>query len=120
MQNELNRQMAMKTQLFMRISTAFILNNMQGDEFLFTAEEMAEILKRSKGYHGGNIRLIACESAAEGATAAQELSNILGVEILAPSDIVWVDPNGNMTISSNGETNTGFWVKVKPKKERMV
>lgn len=95
----------------------FYSYNMQGDEFLFTAEEMAEILKRSKGYHGGNIRLIACESAAEGATAAQELSNILGVEILAPSDIVWVDPNGNMTISSNGETNTGFWVKVKPKKE---
>lgn len=99
---------------------SFYSYNMQGDEFLFTAEEMAEILKRSKGYHGGNIRLIACESAAEGATAAQELSNILGVEILAPSDIVWVDPNGNMTISSNGETNTGFWVKVKPKKERMV
>ena len=95
----------------------FYSYNMQGDEFLFTAEEMAEILKRSKGYHGGNIRLIACESAAEGATTAQELSNILGVEILAPSDIVWVDPNGNMTIGSSGETNTGFWVKVKPKKE---
>ena len=31
----------------------FYSYNMQGDEFLFTAEEMAEILRRSKGYHGG-------------------------------------------------------------------
>lgn len=95
----------------------FYSYNMQGDEFSFTAEEMAKMLKQSKGYHGGNIRLIACESAAEGATTAQELSNILGVEILAPSDIVWVDPNGNMTIGPTGEMNTGHWVKIKPKKE---
>lgn len=94
----------------------FYLYNMQGDEFTFTAAEMARMLRQSKGYHGGKIRLIACESAAEGGTVAQELANALGVEILAPSGIVWVDPNGKMTIGQLSNVNTGSWIKIKPKK----
>lgn len=96
---------------------SFYAYNMQGDEFSFTAEEMAEMIKMSKSYHGGNIRLIACESAAEGATIAQQLADVLGVEILAPSDIVWVDPDGKMTIGQVPDADTGYWVKIKPKRK---
>lgn len=93
----------------------FIFMDADGNESNVSVAEFANILKKSDIYHGGNIRLIACESAADGAITAQALADILHVEILAPSDIVYVDPEGNMTIG-NPLTNDGEWIKIKPRK----
>lgn len=38
-------------------------------------EDFAEILQNSPVYKGGTIRLISCETGAEGAVSAQYLSN---------------------------------------------
>lgn len=92
----------------------FIFMDADGNESNVPVAEFANILKKSDVYHGGNIRLIACESAADGAITAQALADILHVEILAPSDIVYVDPEGNMTIG-NPLTNDGEWIKIKPR-----
>ena len=93
----------------------FIFMDADGNESNVSVAEFANILKHSDVYHGGNIRLIACESAADGAVTAQALADILHVEILAPSDVVYVDPEGNMTIG-NPLTNDGEWIKIKPRK----
>lgn len=47
------------------------------------------MIRSSKNYTGKKIRLISCEVAAEGANAAQALADELGVEIMAPNDVVW-------------------------------
>jgi RHS repeat-associated protein len=60
-------------------------------------------------YQGGNIRLISCNTGGEGATAAQNLANRMGVDVLAPTDKVWVYSNGSMTIGPKPNVNTGTW-----------
>ncbi|WP_347709105.1 hypothetical protein, partial [Clostridium sp. C8-1-8] len=55
---------------------------------------------------GGAIRLISCETGADDAIAAKYLAQNLGVEVMAPSDIVYVYEDGAMKIGIN---NTGTW-----------
>lgn len=66
-------------------------------------------------WHGGDIRLISCSTAADGALAAQGLANYLGVNVLAPSDDVYMDFDGNMRI---GKNNDGEWRLLKPKNRK--
>lgn len=99
--------------------SGFAIRDKDGNEIEhYTPKEFAEILKADPNYKGGSIRLFACESAAEGATAAQSLSNQLGVEILAPSDVIWIDSNGEYIIGSESDAirgiNTGKWIKIIP------
>lgn len=83
---------------------------------IYTPREFAEILKEDPNYHGGNIRLIACETGAKDAIAAQALATQLNVTVLAPTDIVWVFPDGEMIIGPTQFENTGEWKKFKPKR----
>jgi len=76
-----------------------------------SVKEFAEILQNSPVYNGGPIRLISCETGAEGAVSAQYLANYLNVEVIAPTDIVYVYPDGDMII---GLDNSGFWKTFKP------
>lgn len=97
----------------------FSYKNEKGDEIgYYSPREFAEILNDDPSYKGGKIRLFACSSAAEGATAAQALSNQLGVEILAPSNEVFVDTEGNIIIGTFEDAvkgiSTGKWVHIKP------
>ena len=63
------------------------------------------------------IRLISCSTGANTAGFAQNLANKLGVKVKAPSDTLWVFPNGKMRIGPNQFTNTGHWVNYKPYKK---
>lgn len=76
----------------------------------YTPKEFAEILKEDPNYHGGNIRLISCDVGAEDATAAQELADLLGVDVLAPNDVVIVYPDGTMKVGYDGK---GKWILYK-------
>ena len=94
--------------------TGFAYKNLDGVETdYYTPREFAEILRSDPNYNGGNIRLFACESGADGAITAQILSNILNVDVLAPSDIVWIDSFGNFTIG-HPCINKGEWRLFKP------
>ncbi|MBQ5320829.1 MAG: hypothetical protein J6K88_02020 [Oscillospiraceae bacterium] len=74
---------------------------------VYTPREFAEILRRDPNYHGGNIRLISCYAGAEDGNAAQALANQLGVDVLAPNDVVIVYPDGSMKIGYDGK---GKWI----------
>lgn len=94
--------------------TGFSYKDKDGNETNLNVGEFTKILKESGLYKGGKIRLISCEAAAEGANTAQWFANDMGAEVLAPTDIVWVDREGNMTIGPDEFTNTGSWVTVTP------
>ena len=93
----------------------------------YSAKEVAEFLKLSKGYKSGEkIRLIACEAGRKEDGVAQQLANELGVSVLAPTEKIWVNQDGEFFISDsdtlaeiwyNGEKvkGTGTWKTFTPK-----
>lgn len=67
----------------------------------YSPEEFAEVLKRDPGYKGGNIRLLSCKSGLLDDGFAQRLSDIMNVKVLAPSEILWINNDGELFISDN-------------------
>ncbi len=81
----------------------------------FSVAEFCRTVQEKGLWNGGPIRLIACETGAEDALTAQAVADILGVPVMAPTDLVWVRPDGYMTIGPDKLTNTGSWRIVEPK-----
>ncbi len=106
----------------------FIVNGLDGEVWTYTAKEAAEIIRNSKEYKGQNIRLIVCQAGAGGENSiAQQISDELGVEIMASDEIINVDSEGNIFLSDNGVlawlwhngekvVQTGKWIIFKPRK----
>ena len=94
----------------------FYLYDNNGNEYAYTPTEFAAVIKKSKSYSGGAIRLISCDTANSGASAAQELADIMGVDVMAPTKTVFVDVLGEMTVGSDPFTNDGRWVILKPRR----
>lgn len=79
---------------------------------------LSTMLKHDKEFSKNKaIRLISCSTGANTAGFAQNLANKLGVKVKAPSDTLWVFPNGKMRIGPNQFMNTGHWVTYKPYKK---
>ena len=97
--------------------TGFAYHDKNSNEHYYTVREFAEILKNCNVYHGGNIRLISCDTGADGATAAQSLANQLDVIVMAPSNTVWVMPDGTMIIGERPSDNSGEWRLFRPKRK---
>lgn len=95
----------------------------------YTPQDFADFLKEEKNeYHGGNIRLLSCKSGMLDDGFAQQLANIMNVKVMAPTQTLWVNKNGDMFITDseiladlwdNGENvrPTGIWKIFTPKKE---
>lgn len=97
--------------------SGFSINDSNGNEIeSYTPKEFAEILKEDPNYHGGNVRLLSCETGAKGAVAAQQLADALNVDVLAPTDVLFIDFNGKMTIGPDEYTNSGDWKLFKPRR----
>lgn len=100
--------------------TGFAYNDIDGRETNVSVKELAEMLTKSEDYKGGDIRLLSCEAAAEGSLTAQGLADILGVNVYAPTDVLYVSPDGDLLVSSDGLTNDGGWIIVKPRTKKAV
>lgn len=96
--------------------TGFFMYDANGNEYTYTPAEFATIIKESKSYDGGAIRLISCDTAASGASSAQAIADELGVDVMAPTKAVFVDMLGEMTVGSDPFTNDGEWVILKPRR----
>ena len=76
---------------------------------LIDAKTLAKIIRNRKDYSkGSKVRLLSCSTGKITDTAncfAQQLANALGVEIEAPTDDIFVYPNGDFIIGkkNNGE-----------------
>lgn len=81
-------------------------NGVQFKHIDLDAKELAEIIRGSSGYQEGTpIRLVSCETGADvpdgSKSFAQQLSEELGVEVLAPNTNAWVDNHGNIYASES-------------------
>lgn len=81
---------------------------------------LAKFLKADKGYTGGNIRLLSCNTGRDSGTFAQNLANKMGVAVKAPSDTLHIWPDGRMVIGPNPYTNSGRWIMYYPNKRKWV
>ncbi len=81
-------------------SESFVYEATNGQNVFFSAFELAEMLRNDTlAYHGGNIRLLACGSGRFPNGLAQQLSDILQVQVLAPSEVLWVREDGALFVS---------------------
>ena len=62
------------------------------------------------------IRLLLCEAGAEDSIIDQQLANILNVNVLAPTDILWIDFEGSLIIGPDQWTNSGEWKLFEPRR----
>lgn len=80
----------------------------------FSHRVLANLVDRSPGYEGGPVRLLSCSAGACGATAAQNLANKLGVEVMAPTDTLWAFPSGRLVLGPQADMPTGDWASFFP------
>lgn len=97
------------------ISFNFIKDGIER-EIILDHRRLAKFLKSDKGYRKGNIRLLSCRTGSETGTFAQNLANKMGVTVRAPSDTLFILPNGEMVIGPNWRTNSGRWIDYYPQK----
>lgn len=85
-----------------------------GSEANMSPHLLAEIIRHSEGYHGQDVRLLSCSTGmtVDGAYCfAEELANALGVTVWAPNDLLFVSPNGIISI---GKGNRGRMIPYEP------
>ena len=79
-------------------SMEFAIN---GQTTEYSAREFADILRIDPQYHGGDIRLLACNAGAADDGFAQQLADELRVNVLAPTELLFMDESGEMFVSNN-------------------
>lgn len=82
---------------------SLLINGLDGEQWEYGAKEAAEMIRNSREFHGQPIRLIACQTGAKENGIAQQIADELGVEVMAPTEIVNVDIDGEMFLCDNGE-----------------
>ena len=85
-----------------------------------SARTLAAIIYHSKGYNGQKIRLLSCSTGrivGDEYCFAEELANALGVEVIAPDDILYISSKGNLQV---GDAGNGKFVTFKPNQRRRI
>lgn len=67
-----------------------------------TAREVARIIKHNEAYNGEKVRLLSCSTGSTEEGFAQQLANALGVEVEAPTDVLFVYADGRTKIGFDG------------------
>lgn len=67
----------------------------------YNAKECADIIKNDPDYNGGNIRLLACQTGSSDYGFARQLSDELGVDVVAPTERLWIKENGEIFITDH-------------------
>ena len=91
-------------------------------KYILDTETLAFIISSRGDCHSQNIRLLSCSTGKidkHGNCVAQELANILGVDVYAPIAQLNIHPNGKLTVGVRTQLSEedGFiWFHPKPKK----
>ncbi|WP_312887640.1 hemagglutinin repeat-containing protein [Rhizobium laguerreae] len=89
-------------------ANGFFVQTPDGNWTKISTNNLSQYMK-ANGYAGEPVRLISCGTGACNATAAQKLANQIGAPVTAPSDTVWIHPNGTLTVGSEATVNSGAW-----------
>jgi len=68
----------------------------------------SRVIANNPAFNGQSIRLLSCSTGAKKGGFAQNLSNRLNVEVIAPNDLLWAYPNGRMVIAPRSVINPGL------------
>lgn len=76
------------------------------------ANELARIILMRADYSGGPIRLLSCETGKikNGTCIAKELSNLLGVDVMAPTEELFAHESGRVSIED--ENGVKGWMRL--------
>ena len=72
---------------------------------------LSTFIQNSPDYAGGPIRLVSCST---GCGVAQDLSDKLGVDVLAPTNTAWIHPSGAITVGPSPYVNSGSFELFSP------
>jgi len=67
----------------------------------------ARVIQNSPQFTGQNIRLLSCNTGACPTGFAQNLSNKLGVNVMAPDNYIWAFPDGSISVMGGRTIGTG-------------
>lgn len=91
----------------------------------FTMSELRESILATPSYGGGPIRLIACTAGKSPNGLAQRLADVMGVDVLAPTQTVFINERGDLVLANSDEEytqivagiikSTGEWLVFKPR-----
>ncbi len=98
-------------------SSFYLLHN--GSWVPVKPNSLRTYLKRQPAYKGQPIRLISCESGAKTNGIAQSMANGLGVQVKAPTETVWIMPDGKLVVGADPAKPSGSWVDFQPGKPVM-
>ena len=83
---------------------------------------LADVIRARRDYKPGTpIRLLACSTGRQDGDTpciAQRLADELGVDVTAPNDILWVFPDGTLTIGPKMGHNTGRFITYRPRRQQ--
>ena len=101
---------------------SLIFKDPDGKESIVPAEEFVEILRKDPNYKGGNIRLVACQVAANGGSIPKYISREMNITVIAPTETVNVEFDGNIILADRDDDarmgiQTGEWLVFEPGKE---
>lgn len=85
-----------------------------------TSRLLSAVIRHSDGYDGQKIRLLACSTGRSvngDYCCAEELANILGVEVLAPNLDLYISENGSLQVGDWGE---GQFIPFTPNQRRRI
>lgn len=97
---------------------SIVFKDSSGNETNISAKEFGDILE-ANGYDGQRMRLIACQTGAGEGLVPTYIADRFNTEVLAPTEIVNVDFDGNMLLANDDDDvkmgiETGEWVLFGP------
>lgn len=67
-----------------------------------SAREVARVISHNENYNGQKVRMLPCSTGSTDDGFAQQLANSLGVEVEAPTDILYVYADGHFKVGYDG------------------
>lgn len=94
---------------------SLVFKDSNGNETNVSAKEFCDIIEQAGTYKGGKIRLIACQVGSGDGIIPTYIAQRFNTEVLAPTEIVNVDFEGNMILADDEENarigiETGKWI----------
>lgn len=108
--------------------TELLIYGNNGEEWSYSAKEAVQMILNSQEYNGGDIRLLSCSTGNGEECIAQQIANQLGVNVLAPTETLYINEEGKLFVTDSRELavmwddgepvkETGKWVLFRPRKE---
>lgn len=99
---------------------SLLINGLNGEQWEYGAKEAAEMIRNSREFHGQPIRLVACQTGAKENGIAQQIADELGVDVMAPTEIVSVDIDGEMFVCDNDVIATTWGRATEEERKKMI